>query len=694
MYDVQQRLQSGQVLEDALMRGYDPSGMTWDSFVGDFGQMLDAIRAYQTVGTQTSTTMGTTTSATAVVLTCGSSVADSTVGRTSSLGHESGDAKHIFCAPEGIGEVFFSTCGSSFDTSLYVMGQDLWRSCDQCGSCWPMAELKVAGLSPGWCYDVVVDGHGTAEGAFQLSVSCCVDVGQCGGRGIVRHRSGASRDGACRCDCFWPFTGPNCEACRAELMSVFRNGTCEPCLAFADTEVLALHSTNVTWSPNFIDASCHRAIRIGHFVHRAAHSGFLRTVADAGDAGLAFGLGSCASSTLSSLTVHITANGRLQGSVHCAPQIMCPELVLSGNRTMPSVSIEMLQWDRAAATTALSLVDLLMSLFPSGHIPIRLVPWNGENATLNATSPAQALAFFNRWLGSASLGARPCSTLGSVLQPQMEADGLLVLVGLCEGGLGEAAEMLSELPGKILHLGGEESGRSEFSISVGWQQGLAGFSEELCGFLVSWLERPECFGQVNFFPKAVPERTRRFLTFKGFCLGETLPSCCFAGQCSNSVYRGSDGHLRCATPLLKSGLYSVSLWSKTENTTMTFESKLDVGVRRFRTRDSYLALSWIFTQNHTYIRTNNPVNSGHEGGLCCGHIALSRDFNVIGAASPNKCWRNWYRHYGRTLLPGPPIILEENPFHEALLFQHPDPCTAFPTLRLPACLTELCVPEP
>ena len=479
MYDDQKVLHSGQVIHDALRQGYDPSGMTWREFTEDLGQMLDAVRAYQTVGTQTSTstsTVSTTTSATAMLLTCGSSVAASTVGRTSSVGYESGDARHIFCPPEGIGDVLFSTCGSSFDTSLSIMGQDLWRSCDDCGSCWNRAEIRVAGLSPGRCYDVVVDGKGRTEGAFQLSASCCYTA-ECSGRGIVRHRARAS-DSACRCECFWPYTGPMCDECRAESMSVFLNGTCQPCLASAGTAKLALHGSNVTWSPNFIDARCRDSIRIHHFVHRSAH-GLLRTVASGDDGSFAFELGSCSHPSLHSLRIHITANGRLRGSVQCVPQITCPELLLS-NKSMPSVSIQMLEWDIAAATVALAFVDLLFGLFPIGTISINLVPWNGDvNATLHATSAVHALAFFNRRLDSA-LGMRPCSAARST-QANNEA-GLLVLVGRCSGDIGEALEeALSEQ--WMLHLGGEPGEPSKTSnlwhtFPLGRErQGVQAFSE-------------------------------------------------------------------------------------------------------------------------------------------------------------------------------------------------------------------------
>ena len=174
----------------------------------------------------------------------------------------------------------------------------------------------------------------------------------------------------------------------------------------------------------------------------------------------------------------------------------------------------------------------------------------------------------------------------------------------------------------------------------------------------SWLEKPGCTENVTaiFFPGAVATRLRQFLTFKGICPGETLPSCCFAGHCSSLAFIGPDGHLRCATPLLKSGQHTVSLWFETENRSVLFERKLDVGGASQTSRTiSLYQHSYDGKQFRFRVRSQEVL----PDIVCCGYVALSPGMDVMGITSPSECGN---RHFD---LPAPPPIVDATPFREA-----------------------------
>ena len=62
-FDPDRSLHSGQVLHDALLKGYEPSsGMSLSSYVQDLTDLLGAVSKFQTVGTSTSPLPSTTAS--------------------------------------------------------------------------------------------------------------------------------------------------------------------------------------------------------------------------------------------------------------------------------------------------------------------------------------------------------------------------------------------------------------------------------------------------------------------------------------------------------------------------------------------------------------------------------------------------------------------------------------------------------
>ena len=69
-FDPGRSLNSGQVLRDALLKGYaPPSGMSLSSCMQDFSDLLDAVSQFQTVGTSTSPLPSTTSSTTTTTTT-------------------------------------------------------------------------------------------------------------------------------------------------------------------------------------------------------------------------------------------------------------------------------------------------------------------------------------------------------------------------------------------------------------------------------------------------------------------------------------------------------------------------------------------------------------------------------------------------------------------------------------------------
>ena len=109
-------------------------------------------------------------SCTSATLLCSTLTRDSTVGRPNIIGNPAGDAQYLLC-PDFSGMVRISTCGSSFDTWLHVIGPEVSLSCDDCGNCDTRAILEV-NVMAGNCYDVYVDGFIRSEGIFNLDIRC------------------------------------------------------------------------------------------------------------------------------------------------------------------------------------------------------------------------------------------------------------------------------------------------------------------------------------------------------------------------------------------------------------------------------------------------------------------------------------------------------------------------------------------
>ena len=108
---------------------------------------------------------------TVVPVGCGSVVTGSTVGLPSLRGlFPSGDKRHIFC-PNTTEMVRVSTCGSSFDTVLYINGSDVDDWFDDDGFC-SRQETVTINVEAGECYDIIVGGFGSLEGKYLLSIDC------------------------------------------------------------------------------------------------------------------------------------------------------------------------------------------------------------------------------------------------------------------------------------------------------------------------------------------------------------------------------------------------------------------------------------------------------------------------------------------------------------------------------------------
>ena len=125
---------------------------------------------------------------------CGSMVTGSTVGLPSLRGYSSGDKQHIFC-PNTTATAEVSTCGSSFDTELYINGSNVDDYFDDSGtgSC-AGQETGKFNFEAGECYDIIVGGVHRGEGTFSLSIDCFnfIDV-TCGSK--VSNSTVGSRGG-------------------------------------------------------------------------------------------------------------------------------------------------------------------------------------------------------------------------------------------------------------------------------------------------------------------------------------------------------------------------------------------------------------------------------------------------------------------------------------------------------------------
>ena len=108
---------------------------------------------------------------TAIPVDCGSVVTGSTAGLPSLRGSSAGAKRHMFC-PNKTYTAQVSTCGSSFDTVLYINGSDVnlqsQYSDDLCDQ-----ETVTFDFTSGECYDIIVGGFSyIEEGTYVLSIDC------------------------------------------------------------------------------------------------------------------------------------------------------------------------------------------------------------------------------------------------------------------------------------------------------------------------------------------------------------------------------------------------------------------------------------------------------------------------------------------------------------------------------------------
>jgi len=110
-------------------------------------------------------------------LQCGSSVSGSTRGRDSELGNISGEMTYEF-TPTTATSVTFDLCDSEFDTYLRIfddVGSEIARNDDHRGACGAgnsVASHVETFVRAHRTYTVVVEGFRSAEGNFQLDVTC------------------------------------------------------------------------------------------------------------------------------------------------------------------------------------------------------------------------------------------------------------------------------------------------------------------------------------------------------------------------------------------------------------------------------------------------------------------------------------------------------------------------------------------
>ena len=609
--------------------------------------------ATSSTATGTSTvTLTSTTTATPFYISCGSVVSSSTIGRTSLVGFSSGDAHHKVCLPEDVHslsrQVILSTCGSAFDTYLRVLDEDgaTRGGCDDCGPCGQQAALKID-LSPGACYNVVVEGYGHFEGEYQLEVSCC-PADSCGGRGRAIHESWDSTGNRCSCLCHWPFAGETCNTCRSGMLAVVMDGSCKPCFRFNRLDRVALTGTVVAWSPGYVYPSCTSAIHLSFF----APEDLQEQVEEREGGDFDVSMGYCNHShTWPGLQV--TANGLPVGSISCAPQFQCPgTAVQSPGPETAGVLVVLRLLDGFPHTSAvsLSLLALLASIFDSSisEVLIRTSSRSLQVAMTRAMLPAMQ-DFLNQELESQTLIR--CDAGEDVQHFATATLELVVLVGQLCGSTEAVLQSLVPLtqlarPIRILHIGEATAPAPGFLTSVssfGRRTSASGTREAICQHLGIWLhDRRQgpgagCNGPLSFSPSQVSAFQRDRLTFQGVC---KIRSCCIGSKCSNFVHVDSST-VSCRVPLLEAGRYRVSVVSF-DGESHTSDTELVVTVpgtdlHVARPVRSSSVLHGVFpdvSMSFEYRHLALPHSATEH---CCDLVALDADLRVMGRIGPRRC---------------------------------------------------------
>jgi hypothetical protein len=132
---------------------------------------------------------------------CGQTVSGDTALALSQIGEVSGENLFEFTL-DSMQLVHFDSCASSFDTFLRVMSDDLrveYGQCDDCGPCGVQSVLDV-GLDPG-AYTLVVEGYGSAEGAYEIQMTCM---------NVTEVAQVAETVGSCACMPTWTVSSGTC----------------------------------------------------------------------------------------------------------------------------------------------------------------------------------------------------------------------------------------------------------------------------------------------------------------------------------------------------------------------------------------------------------------------------------------------------------------------------------------------------
>ena len=290
----------------------------------------------------------------------------------------------------------------------------------------------------------MVSGFNGAEGDYLLWISCCYpEEVNCNGHGTVRHSGwGPPTADVCGCNCDYPFTGATCNQCSSWSLSVPLNNSCQNCFGdnpfdrFSRKDLVALHHSSVSWTPHFLDivfAECLSAIRISSFSRSWS---LVESVRSTDVGGLEIQMGACSDiRSVSSASLHISANGRVISAVICAPHISCPlargsTRRLTADAHAPLFDMLMLQWNSEAAMAALSLLELLNSTADNVTFVIHDM-WN-QSYVGHGSDFMGVQAFFNLQLQNADIAQRLGCALPSEVAASGADSGLLVLVGsLC-----------------------------------------------------------------------------------------------------------------------------------------------------------------------------------------------------------------------------------------------------------------------
>ena len=622
--------------------------------------------------TSITNTATTTTTTTVVLVECGSIVNGSIVpGMTL----KAQSARHTFCTPGQGGsngslwQVLFSTCGSSFDTALSVLGSTAedFKACADCGSCGISAELKFF-PEAGTCYDVAVYGSRIDLGNYTLWVSCC-DPSLCNGRGNVIHQAWGPPSDAdlCRCQCLSPWSGPTCDECDRKTLTARINGTCQKCFEERNEpfSVLALSDLSFTWPINFLQPECNSSIELG-YTERFAELQRIKFGKDQNGSELELSFGSCSEGRVISRDagILITANGNPLGQVVCAPKLTCDfdsaDSATENNSSNLFVVHFLPTFLQSEAIFALSFIDLLITAFNTSNRTFVL--HGNQNSFIgylnNSNVTAEVQFFFNLHLSEPSFS---CTIDLPDVDPATE---LVVLVGSLCGNLDRLQDLLLPVlqPGRQIVNVALRRVRFDFLSLLEVTNFIPDAVQPTCGFLNSWLwfRQNQCVQEAfTFAPLETLAFERSVLEFPRLC---NITACCIGEQCSEFLTGGFVAG--CYLPLLEQGTYNVSVIFKDGGRTFAATQLTVLGPRNagryraVRLEASPNLLYGVFrnwtreVRKYSFATIQNPE--------CCELVAIAYDLTVMGKLDTTICGRSFN-------LPLPQID-NENPFPQPVRF--------------------------